>query len=562
LSVVVFDSFLINDDLIADRFIPFKTPLCEEFADQIDNPGLMFPPTMLLDSNPRIKLWINLTYTDRFYNREDIESRGVTFKKLACRGFGETPTEEQTSEFIRIVQAFVQKNPNDLIAVHCTHGFNRTGFLICSFLCQIDSWDINAAVAEFSRARSPGIYKEEYLKKLFELYGDPEDCPSPPVLPDWCHEEDEEADDVHDKNHRSNNQGFSRDFTNKNPAFMKGVDGVTPILEVRELFRIRQKIKAFVGYNGNGFPGAQPVSMMNANLRYLVEKKYRVSWKADGTRYMLLIEGKDQCYFADRDFSVFKIHNLTFFSAQNYPEHLQDTLLDGEMVIDDYQSQKTPRFLIYDIIVHDQTEKLGLKDFDQRLGAIEKLIIQPRNRGIQEGLIDRSKESFGVRMKGFWDISKTKDVMRMKTGHDHDGLIFQPVPDPYTPGTCPYILKWKPSELNTIDFKCRIQKTQQPGCLPETRAMLYVNGLDSPFAAMKVVKSNRDEWMKYDGKIVECECLHLESNQWKVMRERTDKSHPNAYKTAISVIESIKDKLDEPTLLSYIEQLLARQSGW
>lgn len=426
---------------------------------------------------------------------------------------------------------------------------------------QIDSWDINAAVNAFSKARAPGIYKEEYLKKLFELYGDPEDCPSPPELPEWCREENEEPDDGqgHPANHSF--ASSSREFTNLNPTFMAGVGGVTPILDMKELTRIRQKIKAFVGFNGNGFPGAQPVSMMSSNMRYLKEKKYRVSWKADGTRYMLLIEGPDQLYFTDRDFSVFKIHGLTFPSARNPQEHIRDTLLDGEMVIDEHEGRHFPRFLIYDFIVHEQTEKLGLRDFDQRYGAIEKLIIEPRNRAIENMAIDREKEPFGIRRKGFWDISATAKVMHMKTGHEHDGLIFQPVPDPYSPGTCPFILKWKPSQLNTIDYKMRIQKTAAIGCLPETNAFLYVRGFDRPFAAIKVTKSNSKEMHEYDGKIVECECIDVNSNQWKVMRIRTDKSHPNAYKTAMSVLESIKDKLDETVLLNFINQLVLGKSS-
>jgi hypothetical protein len=33
-----------------------------------------------------------------------------------------------------------------------------------------------------------GIYKEGYLKELFKKYGDEEDAPAPPELPDWCYE--------------------------------------------------------------------------------------------------------------------------------------------------------------------------------------------------------------------------------------------------------------------------------------------------------------------------------------------------------------------------------------
>ena len=36
----------------------------------------------------------------------------------------------------------------------------------------------------------------------------------------------------------------------------------------------------------SGFPGAQPVSMDRRNLRFLEQKPYKVSWKADGTRWV------------------------------------------------------------------------------------------------------------------------------------------------------------------------------------------------------------------------------------------------------------------------------------
>jgi len=38
----------------------------------------------------------------------------------------------------------------------------------------------------------------------------------------------------------------------------------------------------------SGFPGAQPVSMDCQNISLLVQRPYKVSWKADGTRYVLV----------------------------------------------------------------------------------------------------------------------------------------------------------------------------------------------------------------------------------------------------------------------------------
>lgn len=58
---------------------------------------------------------------------------------------------------------------------------------------------------------------------------------------------------------------------------------------------------------------------------------------------------------------------------------------------------------------------------------------------------------------------------------------------------------------------------------------LYVGGLDRPFAQIKVSTQVK----QFDGKIIECK---FEDNQWKFMRERTDKSFPNSYNTALGII--------------------------
>ena len=66
-------------------------------------------------------------------------------------------------------------------------------------------------------------------------------------------------------------------------------------------------------WSKGGFPGSQPVSMDRQNLALLAEKPYKVSWKADGTRYMMLIDGKDEVYFVDRDNCVYKGRNINTY---------------------------------------------------------------------------------------------------------------------------------------------------------------------------------------------------------------------------------------------------------
>ena len=65
------------------------------------------------------------------------------------------------------------------------------------------------------------------------------------------------------------------------------------------------------------------------NCRNLASEPYKVSWKADGTRYMMLIDGKDRVFFADRDNCIFQVHGLTFIHRKMPNKHISDTLLDG-----------------------------------------------------------------------------------------------------------------------------------------------------------------------------------------------------------------------------------------
>lgn len=67
--------------------------------------------------------------------------------------------------------------------------------------------------------------------------------------------------------------------------------------------------------------------------------------------------------------------------------------------------------------------------------------------------------------------------------------------------------------------------------LTKKRALLYVGSMTTPFAEMKFTKDLKD----MHNKIVECK---FEEKKWVFMRERTDKSYPNAYNTAIGELQN------------------------
>lgn len=122
---------------------------------------------------------------------------------------------------------------------------------------------------------------------------------------------------------------MKKEFINRNARFMEGVPGVTLVSDQPRLGNLQKTVQNMCEWNSTGFPGCQPVSMDNMNLNLLHEKPYRVSWKADGTRYMMLIVKKDEVYFFDRDNSCFAVSGISFPQHQNLHNHLTNTLLDG-----------------------------------------------------------------------------------------------------------------------------------------------------------------------------------------------------------------------------------------
>ncbi|CAF2614373.1 unnamed protein product [Rotaria sp. Silwood2] len=567
--------------IIADKFIAFKTPLDDQFKEKI-GAGQRWTCSMLVDSVKReqknIGIIIDLTNTDRFYKSDvEFKDKNIRYEKIRCRGHGETPSDEQINRFIKICNDFLSTNPNDIIGIHCTHGFNRTGFLICAYLClehdirysskqnfkAVESSNflldaitieedirnkfisifmlfssIDATIDMFSKARPPGIYKQDYLNELLKKYGDASSTTIPaPARPEWCLTNSDDEDEPNErpvgtggiKRPRNNifeqsNKRFREEpRANSNPQFAVSLPGVIPICLQSAMATIQLKCQRLCEWNRRGFPGSQPVSMDITNYMTIVQSPYMVSWKADGTRYMMLIEDENKIYMFDRDNNVFEISHLRFPKDPECTSHLTNTLIDGELVIDNVNGMKVPRYLIYDVVVYEN-ENVGKKPFRERLDIIRRLIVDVRNKAITKGLIDRSLDPFSIRNKDFWDLSTVHKLVGAKfqaqIAHEVDGLIFQPELDPYIPGRSPRVLKWK--EDNTIDFRLKICVDRSKlGQLPEKKAFLYVNGMQSPFATMPYSSDLR----QYDNQIIECS---YRDGQWHFHRQRTDKSFPNA----------------------------------
>ncbi|ESO07460.1 hypothetical protein HELRODRAFT_92373 [Helobdella robusta] len=493
--------------LISNKFVVFKAPLDRKY-DRIVPEECRFSLEMLFEFVASMKLTmgliIDLTNTTRFYNGSDVRDvYGCDYKKLKCKGYGEAPTEDLSLRFNAICKEFIQQNPTKIIGLHCTHGYNRSGFLLASYLVRELDWSVEMALDIFREARPPGIYKQDYLDEIFKRFRKSDSTPKAPQLPSWC----TELDDVADKDNGDVVLRNANNNKNKTEVlFMDGkVKGVITVSNDEEIVRVQEIVRCMFKMQQRFFPGAHPVSMDQRNIAFLTERPYKVSWKADGVRYLMLIENKDNVFMINRDNTVFKVvQKLTFKKRKELKTDLPNTLLDGEMVLDHVGDRTLPRYLVYDIIKLDGHD-VGDWNFELRMMCILKDIIQPRD----ECKVDRSLEPFSIRAKQFWDLTFSESLLDenfVKTVcHKVDGLIYQPVNMGYKMGQCYEILKWKPASLNSVDFKLSIRTETKEGRLPTMIGDLYVGGQNRPFG---VLVSNLTKAIRnLDQKIIECKCI-------------------------------------------------------
>lgn len=57
--------------------------------------------------------------------------------------------------------------------------------MICAFLIEQLDLPVETALSLFAESRPPGIYKQHYVRQLFEWYGDVNDTPEAPKKPNW-----------------------------------------------------------------------------------------------------------------------------------------------------------------------------------------------------------------------------------------------------------------------------------------------------------------------------------------------------------------------------------------
>ncbi|XP_056099546.1 RNA/RNP complex-1-interacting phosphatase isoform X2 [Rhinichthys klamathensis goyatoka] len=151
------------------RFIAFKVPLKQSFRGRLTQSEAFEPfdlVHMLEKEGQELGLIIDLTFTTRYYTVVDLPNT-LYHLKIFTAGH-EVPNNPTILSFKKAVRQFLHDNENNdkLIGVHCTHGLNRTGYLICRYLIDVDGMKPQKAINLFNASRGHSIERQNYLDDL------------------------------------------------------------------------------------------------------------------------------------------------------------------------------------------------------------------------------------------------------------------------------------------------------------------------------------------------------------------------------------------------------------
>jgi len=276
------------NEVIFNNFLAFKAPLCSAYDKYLPKEYHFTLDTFFrqLDAkNLKLGLWIDLTNRRNYYPTSKIRERDITYFKWHHRE-SEIPSEREIQTFVQVCRDFIADNQKRIIGLHSTHGFNRTGFFIISYLMLTNQVSLESGLSQFADARPPGIYKPEYIRELYKRYDDVKNMPSPPSKPFWC----SEGDTLHTEgpsNGRpeteSQNLQQEKESDHQHSLHLN-VHGVIPVLDNYESSWIRKRVQTICACHLVEFPGTQPVHMNAENMSCLKKMPYRVSWMTNGAR--------------------------------------------------------------------------------------------------------------------------------------------------------------------------------------------------------------------------------------------------------------------------------------
>lgn len=333
----------------------------------------------------------------------------------------------------------------------------------------------------------------------------------------------------------------------------------TQVTDKAELRNLKTRIQTLLLRSQNSlterteiknFPGAQPISLAREHLDQLVNEHFLVCEKSDGVRYLLFIPGstasggvvETYAYMIDRRYNFWRVRICV-------PDRLLgrgDSIFDGELVLD-YGTEL--RFLIFDTLLSGGVAYVHNSYIERLQIAFIELIYPIRQQGTA------SKTAIELFLKDFYPTTEVDFLLNAVINkkllpHENDGLIFTEVKAPYIFKTTKHIMKWKPPQLNTIDF---VVKAERAGNEYKFLLNTHSGATLEVFDEITFDSDEQEQVLRLLGEVkaLVLECIYLEG-KWQVLKMRTDKDTANATVVAKRIMKSITDNLTADEIAAHL----------
>lgn len=289
-------------------------------------------------------------------------------------------------------------------------------------------------------------------------------------------------------------------------------------------YAVLTKPKNFTEIRKPIFIGAQPETLHKHHLSK-VKKNYSITEKFDGERFILFISDNSQVYFFDRRMRIKKT------GLENSKD--KGSILDVELVND--------TIFVFDIMYYKGNDLRGNEKYNlsERL-KLCKSIVENFNKINCIFHVETKKYVFN----NFDDFFGKFNLDQKNNDIPRDGIIFTPINEAYpVKQKWQNLLKWKPSNLNSIDFLVEKNNSKKDLWNLFVGSENEENIIFEPFPVMTILDYTHLYLNKNSVNILEC-VWNYETLEFFPIRSRLDKVKPNFKTIAMDVWQSIQNPVE------------------
>jgi len=217
-------------------------------------------------------------------------------------------------------------------------------------------------------------------------------------------------------------------------------------------------------------------TLQRYNLDYIRRNSYQITEKVDGERYLLyihtegpntlnvkLLDSRDNCHVLLNhktdvqeliDITPILIDGELFDTFENKKISLEDIVNNIKKMIKSEKEtwemkgkkKKIKTFYGFDIVIYKGNDLTKIP-FSKRFSYLQK------TSKFLETIFDNQDLNYQIKKYLDFNRENVKEIITKKNNYSGDGIIFVPVDQTYYNNNT---YKWKPTELNSIDFLSRI----------------------------------------------------------------------------------------------------------